>query len=95
LGENHRKILDSARHLLLSLEDDEVLEALCRQILDRRENHLGRNDADTVDSYEDLLQHYIRKKDIKGTEKVYWEILELQRLQLVMNIKTQEIRHGI
>ncbi|PMD20712.1 hypothetical protein NA56DRAFT_573671, partial [Hyaloscypha hepaticicola] len=54
LGENHRKTLKSARRLSLCIEDGGESEALCRQILDRRENHLGRNDADTVESYEDL-----------------------------------------
>ena len=82
LGENHRKTLKSARHLSLSIEDRVESEALCRHILDRRENHLGRNDADTVESYEDLLQHYIKKDNRKGTEKLYWEILNLQRLRL-------------
>jgi tetratricopeptide (TPR) repeat protein len=82
LGENHRETLKSARHLSLSIEDRGESEALCRHILDRRENHLGRDDADTVESCEDLLQHYIKKKDSKGTEKLYWEILNLQRLRL-------------
>jgi tetratricopeptide (TPR) repeat protein len=82
LGENHRETLKIARRLSLSIEDAEESEALCRQILDRRVNHLGRNDADTVESYEDLLQFYIKKKDSKGTEKLYWEILNLQRPRL-------------
>jgi hypothetical protein len=82
LGENHRDTLESARDLSLSLEDDEESEALCRQVMERREIHLGRSDGDTLESYKDLLQHYIKKGNGKETEKLYWEILALQRLQL-------------
>jgi tetratricopeptide (TPR) repeat protein len=81
-GENHRETLEIARRLSLCIEHGGESEALCRQVLDRREKHLGRNDADTVESYEDLLQHYLKKKDSRGTEKLYWEILNLQRLRL-------------
>jgi tetratricopeptide (TPR) repeat protein len=50
--------------------------------MERREIHLGRSDGDTLESYKDLLQHYIKKGNGKETEKLYWEILALQRLQL-------------
>jgi hypothetical protein len=81
LGENQRDTLRTASALSPCMGDEEESEALCRQTLNRREINLGRDDLETLQSYEDLLNHSIRRKNDEETEKLYWEILGLQRLQ--------------
>jgi len=84
LGENHRETLSSARQCWKSVDDDGESEALCRQILSRRETHLGHNDAETLQSYTDLLELTIRKegKENEAIEKSYWELLNRKRIHL-------------